>query len=890
MRNNVLSGSRILMLIFTVILVTASCSSSDSDAGMDVGGSVDVEEPGDGGGEDECAPNCFMKECGDDGCGGTCGECMADGTVCEQGICKFECVGSCEGKECGTDGCGVSCGSCPAGASCVDGQCEGCEPDCEGKECGSDGCDANCGECGDDEECVEGLCVGEECPEAECAEGDTMCADGPAYYECAQAEEPCQDVWIWGGTAWECPDQHECEDGECICQPECGDKECGDDGCDGECGECPEDMPFCVDDACTDTCEPNCEGKECGGDGCGGDCGECAEGFDCVEEDDAATCVLDCEGPCENIECGPAGEDGACDCGGCNDNIDCTADSCEDGACVNAGDDALCDDDNICTDDACADTGCASTPNDAACDDGEECTVGDACADGECVPGEFNAEDVECSCCTENGCPDDGDLCTGIQVCDADTCICELDPDSVVACPQHENQCKSYACDPETGECVESDLAAGEPCDDGQVCTLDDECEEGVCLPGETDLNNPDCTNCCDVGCPADEDACNGSLMCNAESCLCEVDLDSVVECEEHDNPCMFYECAPATGECVEAAKPGGAECDDDDACTIDDQCDGEGECVGNGTACDDGDDCNGTEGCDPDTGDCIPGTPPDVDDGIACTADACADGAVTHTPDDSLCTGDDLCKVYTCDAAEGCVSADKNCDDNDVCTFDYCSGAGDCVNSPKNSDDQNPCTDNICDPIDGWSFPPNNDLTCDDGSACNGAEFCLDGECETNAPLNCDDGDDCTVDTCDEVEGCVHVTAENGTPCGDGGTYQCLAGECACVPDCTDKECGENGCGGDCGACGEGLTCIDYACANQYTCADMMQCGLGCNFSPMCILECYGNGSNESKALFSNFALCLGGECGLNATPACIAAATLGPCSAQYQACATDL
>ena len=40
---------------------------------------------------------------------------------------------SCEGKACGDDGCGGSCGDCPDGLACNDeGDC-GCEPDCEGR-------------------------------------------------------------------------------------------------------------------------------------------------------------------------------------------------------------------------------------------------------------------------------------------------------------------------------------------------------------------------------------------------------------------------------------------------------------------------------------------------------------------------------------------------------------------------------------------------------------------------------------------------------------------------------------------------------------------------------------------------------------------------------------
>ncbi len=68
-----------------------------------------------------CVPNCGGHNCGDDGCGGSCGNCAAD-SRCDNGAC---CVGSCAGRECGDNGCGHSCGGCPAGVACENGTCGG---------------------------------------------------------------------------------------------------------------------------------------------------------------------------------------------------------------------------------------------------------------------------------------------------------------------------------------------------------------------------------------------------------------------------------------------------------------------------------------------------------------------------------------------------------------------------------------------------------------------------------------------------------------------------------------------------------------------------------------------------------------------------------------------
>lgn len=176
----------------------------------------DVQDPTD------CYPECFAKQCGEDGCGGSCGNCPA-GTLCAENLCESDptCTPNCAGKECGGDGCGGSCGDCPAGSSCEGGQCDSgpiCTPNCAGKACGDDGC---------------------------------------------------------GGVCGDCTPSSECTNGQCICQSNCTGKICGDDGCGGTCGDCGEGLS-CVGGQCI--CLPDCEGKTCGDDGCGGSCGVCGCG------------------------------------------------------------------------------------------------------------------------------------------------------------------------------------------------------------------------------------------------------------------------------------------------------------------------------------------------------------------------------------------------------------------------------------------------------------------------------------------------------------------------------------------------------------------------------------------------------------------------------------
>lgn len=64
--------------------------------------------------------------------------------------------------------------------------------------------------------------------------------------------------------------------------PSCGTQKCGKDPDGNLCGPCLagscSDAGLCVDDAKPPACAPKCTGKTCGDDGCGGSCGTCTAG------------------------------------------------------------------------------------------------------------------------------------------------------------------------------------------------------------------------------------------------------------------------------------------------------------------------------------------------------------------------------------------------------------------------------------------------------------------------------------------------------------------------------------------------------------------------------------------------------------------------------------
>lgn len=102
-------------------------------------------------------------------------------------------------------------------------------------------------------------------------------------------------------------------DDNTTCSPECTDRECGDDGCGGSCGQCEEAQDECADGHCV--CQPACEVIECGDDGCEGSCGDCAQDEYCAMGKCAPLCG---NGVCiDGEDCNSCPEDcGACSCGG----------------------------------------------------------------------------------------------------------------------------------------------------------------------------------------------------------------------------------------------------------------------------------------------------------------------------------------------------------------------------------------------------------------------------------------------------------------------------------------------------------------------------------------------------------------------------------------------
>jgi hypothetical protein len=182
--------------------------------------------------------------------------------------------------------------------------------------------------------------------------------------------------------------------------------------------------------------------------------------------------------------------------------------------------------------------------------------------------------------------------------------------------------------------------------------------------------------------------------------------------------------------------------------------------------------------------------------EGGACGYDTLDDGTYCDGPDRpgfcqaGTCITGDTCGNGACTAGETCAECPEDC-----CAVDPFCGDGDCA-AGEEDDCFTDCPQ--CSTYDdclGWM----------DVGPCE-QPHCQEGRCYTTPE---DDGAYC------------QQPSEEGWSEGTCVNQQCVV----CTPDCAGKECGDDGCGGSCGTCGDGLACSpDFTCST--CCTDV--CGDG--------------------------------------------------------------
>jgi len=463
--------------------------------------------------------------------------------------------------------------------------------------------------------------------------------------------------------------------------------------------------------------------------------------------------------------------------------------------------------------------------------------------------------------CEENDVIEDADMVVYASPCSGVQCVA---PDQC----HDAGECQVSADDPRSGACTNPQKPTTSPCNDNDVETGQDQCQDDGTCSGTRLCDDVNCSN---------DDQCLADGVCNFE-----------------------------TGQCSEPPPmPQGAACDDNLENTVEDECDGQGSCAGKdyceGVTCPAPSDCHEAGECDKFSGACV--------DVLKAEGSDCSDGNDNTVNDKctagGLCEGENLCADVTCEASgepcrvagvcdfqtgecsdpvapEGTACDDgDDATDDDICDAsgqcagtDYCAGVGcpgemECFEASEcipTGEHKGTCSvtpkavDTACDDNNG-ATKDDKCVSTGDGEAdimCLGTGKCLyvtcpspadahpaphdqcynEGECESNTGLctdpkkadqtECDDGNDlteddrCTDGICAGVDPCAGVTCEDPQMCEGAG--RCVGGECE-YQEIVDAGCDD----GD-------ETTVNDICRAGKECAGTNLCeGVECHASSQC-------------------------------------------------------
>ncbi|MFH1531704.1 MAG: hypothetical protein ABIK09_13340 [Pseudomonadota bacterium] len=337
-------------------------------------------------------------------------------------------------------------------------------------------------------------------------------------------------------------------------------------------------------------------------------------------------------------------------------------------------------------------------------------------------------------------------------------------------------------------DCAESEVCVAGVCVPNVLeCATDADCTEGLVCVENVCIAEPICAT--DVDCLAGEICVEGVCM---PDFMCETAADCLA-----NEICVEGLCVPDGGECTGCAA---WQTCVDGVCVNPEsagECEYSGQYIAEGCFGIDWIGCCGGDVlyyCDDQSGNCPLGDTCLVvlDCGATGTACGwydqffmCTDGEPLPSPD-----GDLYCDFYECipDCAgkicgsDGCGGSCGDCADGEGCT-----AAGQCAGCDV------VCADYECGVMGGCDCG-----TCGEGLQCMGG-MCVAGDtcagacgAQSAAGCYCDEScaeyGDCCPDVCDQ---CPELTS-----CGE------------CVPDCTGKICGSDGCDGTCGDCAAGEAC----------------------------------------------------------------------------------
>ena len=217
---------------------------------------------------------------------------------------KKQCASRCSTAQCGDDGCGGSCGSCQEGQICDLGECTS-RPTLS-VSITSGGSGSGSVRFSDGSSCSKS-CEKTFYPGVEV----TLTAEPSAGSSFGGWSGGCSGNFLC--TLIMSTSQRITARFDRACQSDCGSRQCGVNSCGKSCGTCPNGYSCNQLGACEKppACSPRCQGLTCGSDGCGGTCGTCSVGQECV----AGNCISQsaCVPVCGPKPCGaPDGCGGFC--------------------------------------------------------------------------------------------------------------------------------------------------------------------------------------------------------------------------------------------------------------------------------------------------------------------------------------------------------------------------------------------------------------------------------------------------------------------------------------------------------------------------------------------------------------------------------------------------
>jgi len=473
--------------------------------------------------------------------------------------------------------------------------------------------------------------------------------------------------------------------------------------------------------------------------------------------------------------------------------------------------DAECDDKNACTDNVCNAGKCEQKNNTATCDDLNPCTTGEVCGGGACLGGTALVcnDKNDCttdSCSITSGCVyvtkadaafcSDGDSCTTSDTCLGGKCVGKTASDGSF-CSDGDSCTSGDSC--KAGKCTATGAAVdGSFCSDSNPCTVSDSCKGGKCGGAPACDDKVPCTaDSCEIinsftnkctftataeGATCDDgDACTPGDVCKAGSCSGGVSVCT----QAFFDP---FECAKPLGWTTSGLtdnvgwkidglpNPPGFK---SPSCSMNYNNDTNYDALGaNGSPV-----SNKGETVSPSI--LVPAKGEsqlkfwyffDTESGgfdaqfVDVSDNNFGTGTVSqqlntnftnknkwvqHTIATSKFAGKSIKVRFRFDSGDATNNGGKGAFVDDV----LLQGAAD-LSCKANSDcqaDSNPCTDAACQNSACVQLP-NAVTACDDGDACTTGTACASGKCEGAKPLDCNDGNPCTADSCDKAKGCVNV------------------------------------------------------------------------------------------------------------------------------------